>query len=131
MKNWLEKIKDWKWSVWALALLLCAGAYLLSTLPLASPAAPMTEEEKRLSATLSRIAGAGEVRLSIYYAQTASAFGGSGQKTPVGAVIVARGAGDVAVRLNLLRAAETLLGLSASQVEVFPMEEDGHEGSDF
>ncbi len=128
MKDWLERIKGWKGKAWALLLIACAAAYLLSALPLFSPApSPMTEEERRLSATLSRIAGAGEVRLAIYYAQAASAFGGSGQKMPVGAVIVARGAGDVAVRLNLLRAAETLLGLSASQVEVFPMEEDGHE----
>ena len=101
---------------------ICALALLLY--PSAGrQGAAMTEEEQRVSATLSRIAGAGEVRRSIYSAQTASAFGGSGQKTPVGAVIVARGAGDVAVRLNLLRAAETLLGLDANRVDVFLMEE--------
>ena len=78
------------------------------------------------SATLSRIAGAGEVRISIAYAQSASSFG-SGTRKPTGAVIVAQGANSVTVRLELLRAAETLLGLSASQVEVFPMEESGRE----
>ena len=113
--------------IWtALLAVLCAAAYLMAALPLTPGAAPMTEEERRFSATLSRIAGAGEIRVSIYYAQAAAAFG-SGGRTPVGAVIVAQGAGDVGVRLNLLRAAETLLGLSAAQVEVFPMEEEGHE----
>ena len=129
MKNWLEKIRSARMGPWMLLAAVCAAAYLLFTAqPLAGNAAvTMTEEEQRLSATLSSIAGAGEIRVSIYYAQAASAFGGTGTRTPIGAVIVAQGAGDVAVRLNLLRAAETLLGLSASQVEVFPMEESGRE----
>ena len=129
MKNWLEKIKSARAGPWVLLAAVCAAAFLLfSVNPLAkSPAVTMTEEEQRLSATLSSIAGAGEIRVSIYYAQAASPFGGTGARTPIGAVIVAQGAGDVAVRLNLLRAAETLLGLSASQVEVFPMEESGCE----
>lgn len=120
MRKWLEKIRGMKAGTWALAALLCAAAWALTTLPGRS-AAGMTEEEKRISATLSRIAGAGETRVAVFYAQASSAFGG-GSREPVGAVIVAAGAGDVGVRLNLIRAAETLLGLSAGQVEVFPME---------
>ena len=54
--------------------------------------------------------------------QAASAFG-TGSRSPVGAVIVARGARDVEVRLRLAQAAETLLGLTPNQVEVFPMED--------
>ena len=121
MKSWLDRLKTMKNWPWLLALLCCAAALLLFPPGSAKPAG-MTEEEQRVSATLSKIAGAGDVRVSIYYAQEASAFGG-GSRTPVGAVIVARGAGDVAVRLNLLRAAETLLGLDASRVDVFLMEE--------
>ena len=129
MKKWLEKIRAVRAGPWILLVGLCAVSYLLMSQPLSgNTAASMTEEEQRLSATLSRIAGAGEIRVSIYYAQAASAFGGSASRTPVGAVIVAQGAGNVSVRLNLLRAVETLLGLSASQVEVFPMEEAGNEG---
>ena len=121
MKLWLDKLKTMKTAPWLLALLCCAVALMLFPAGKTSPAG-MTEEEQRVSATLSKIAGAGETRVSIYYAQEASAFGG-GSRTPVGAVIVAQGAGDVAVRLNLLRAAETLLGLNANQVDVFLMEE--------
>ena len=121
MKLWLDRLKTMKNGPWLLALACCAAALLL--LPLGGTnAVSMTEEEQRVSATLSRIAGAGDVRVSIYYTQEASAFGG-GNRTPVGAVIVAEGAGDIAVRLNLLRAAETLLGLDAHQVDVFLMEE--------
>ena len=122
MKDWLEKIRAVKGGGWMLAAACCLIAVLL--LPLNAPADPacMTEEEQRLSATLSRIYGAGETRISLFCAQDASAFG-SGRREIVGAVIVSRGAGDPGVRLALSRAAEALLGIDARQVEVFPMEE--------
>ena len=121
MKRWADKIRAMKGGLWIVLLAVCALALLLY--PSAGrQGAAMTEEEQRVSATLSRIAGAGEVRVSIYYAQEAGAFGSSGRK-PVGAVIVARGAERVDVRLNLTRAAEALLGLDARAVEVFAMED--------
>lgn len=120
MKELLEKLRAMKGTPWLLVLVVCAAVCLL--LPMSGQeTGSMTEEEKRFSATLSRIAGAGETRVSISYAGEASAFGGA-SRSPIGAVIVSQGAGDVAVRLELLRAAETLLGLPASQVEVFEME---------
>ena len=120
MKKWLEAVKGMKGGAWLLLIAACAAALVL--LPASSQSkAGMTEEEQRFSATLSRIAGAGEVRISIAYAQTASSFG-SASRQPTGAVIVAQGAGSVAVRLELLRAAEALLGLDAQEVEVFAME---------
>ena len=121
MKEWLGKIKGMKGIPW-LALLLCCALALILWPSASGQFSSMTEEEQRVSATLSRIAGAGETHVSIYYAQAASTFGNTA-RTPVGAVVVARGAGDVEVRLKLTQAVETLLGLAASQVDVFPMEE--------
>jgi len=122
MKNWLEKIRAVKGGGWLAVVVCCALAALFLPLNSQSDPAAMTEEEQRLSATLSRIAGAGETRISLFYAQPASAFGSAGREM-VGAVIVSQGAGDVKVRLDLMRAAEALLGLDARQVEVFPMED--------
>ena len=119
MKKWLEAVKGIKGGVWLLLIAACALALLIPGSSQTKTA--MTEEEQRYSATLSRIAGAGEVRISIAFAQTASTFGGTNRQ-PTGAVIVAKGAGNVAVRLELLRAAEALLGLTAQEVEVFVME---------
>ena len=99
MKNWLDRMKGIKGLPWLLLLAACGCALLLFPASASLPSG-MTEEEQRVSA-----------------------FGG-GSRTPVGAVIVARGAGDVGVRLDLIRAAETLLGLDARQVDVFPMEEN-------
>ena len=42
-----------------------------------------------------------------------------------GAVVVAEGADDLSVRLSLIRAVRTLLGLPESAVDVFVMEEEG------
>lgn len=39
-----------------------------------------------------------------------------------GVVIVAQGAGDIFVRMDLIKAAQTLLDISSSQVEVFEMD---------
>lgn len=121
MKQWLDRLKGIKTAPWLLAAVCCALALLL--IPgTGSPGAGMTEEEQRVSVTLSQIAGAGKTRVSIFYAPEAPAFG-SGGRRPVGALVVAQGAGDVEVKINLLRAAETLLGLSAGQVDVFLMED--------
>ncbi len=120
MKALLEKIRGIKGGIWVLALFLCAGALLL--LPKAQQSgAAMTTEEQRISATLSQIAGAGETRVSIYYAAESGGFS-SAARRPAGAVAVAQGAGDVGVRLELLRALQALLGLPGEAVEVFSME---------
>ncbi|MBQ2977504.1 MAG: hypothetical protein IJE17_08445 [Clostridia bacterium] len=120
MKDWLNKLKGSKGSSWLLLALLL-GVLLL--FPLSEPReSGMTDEEQRISATLSAIAGAGESRITIYYAPAEKGFGASAAM-PQGAVILSRGANDIAVRLQLLRAAETLLQLPADRIEIFPMEE--------
>ena len=64
--------------------------------------------EARMERVLSRIEGAGRVIVLL-----------SGGETGVtGAVIVAEGAGDLTVMLELESAAQALLGLDASRIEV-------------
>lgn len=121
MKDWLAKLRAARMGPWVLTLVLCAAALVMLRFFPASDRG-MTAEEARISRTLQSISGAGTTRLSVYYAQESAAFG-NGKKTPVGAVVVARGADSVAVRLRLQRAAETLLGLAPGQVEVFAMED--------
>lgn len=123
MKEFFLRLKAAKAGPWLLVLLLCMGALLLSRLSVSAPDGGMTQEEARISRTLQAIQGAGNTRVAVYYAQEATAFGASAARQPVGAVVVAQGAGDVRVRLALQRAAETLLGLSPGQVEVFAMED--------
>ena len=66
------------------------------------------DEETRIARVLSEIAGAGSVSVTIY----------TEDSHPCGAVVVASGAEDIAVRLQ--EAVTTLLGLDSSRVAVYP-----------
>lgn len=69
----------------------------------------MTDEELRLSNVLSSIDGAGEVSVMI------SKLG----ESVVGVIVIADGAKDISVRLRLLDATSTALGVDKSIVNVY------------
>ena len=102
-----------------------AAAAVLLSLIMAGNAGESTasRQEKRIAEVLGAMEGAGRVEVALYYAQDADVLSNAG--TPTGALIVAEGAGDMAVRLSLIRAARTLLGLPENAVDVFMMEADG------
>lgn len=101
------------------ALALLAAAMLLG----GSAGSGASQEEARIAQVLSAIAGAGEVEVALFYTQQDMPYGGTASAVPTGAVVVAQGADDVAVRLQLIRAVRTLLSLPESAVDVFVMEE--------
>jgi hypothetical protein len=105
----------------ALFLLLCVcvfGCLLLGNGQNAQDT--RTDAEARAESVLSAIRGAGEVRVVIYSEKVMESLGQSAEK-PVGAVVVAQGAGDPGVRIRLLSAAQTLFALPAGSIEVFEM----------
>ena len=69
----------------------------------------MTSDEQRLSAILSNIVGAGKVETMIT----------STDGKVTGVLVIAEGADDITVRLRLMEAAATALGVSKSIVSVF------------
>lgn len=119
MKEWMAKIRGTKTGPVLAVLGLCILSWLL--LPAGEKSQPFTQEEQRISQALSLIAGVGECRLLLYYQGEDSPFGAEAALS--GAVIIAQGAEDIIVRLHLLQAAETLLGLPPERVEIFPMED--------
>lgn len=91
---------------WILAaLVICAGLCLL----LSHQAEDSSTEESRISRVLSAIDGAGNVEVAVYYQDA----------VPCGAVVVAQGAGDVAVQLRLMSAVTTLLGVNEDRVAIY------------
>ncbi len=122
LKALWEKWKEKKHGQWLVLVLLLAlsGALLLTDFDMSGG---QNAVEKRISQVLSAMEGCGKVEVSIYYGQeTQSVWGGSGNNAvPVGAVVVAEGANKVEVRLMLMRAMQTLLGLDQQSVQVFPM----------
>lgn len=69
----------------------------------------MTSDEQRLSAILSNIDGAGKVEAMIT----------SADGTITGVLVIADGADDITVRLRLLEATATALGVSRNVVNVY------------
>lgn len=121
MNKLLEKLKNGKILPYLLALtVVLAGVFLM--LPSAPSSTAMTEEENRISRALSAIQGAGETRIVLHYREESGTLSGS-RKIPDGAVIISRGAENIAVRLRLMEAAQALLGLDTGSIAVFPMEE--------
>lgn len=106
------------WQDRRLMLVLLALLCALSFLP---EDTGMTQEEERISKALSQVSGAGRVQVTIYYSEQASGFGSKRECT--GAVAVSEGAGEIAVRLQIAQALETLLGLRPQDVMVLEMEE--------
>jgi len=109
---------------WSKLWIVAAAAVLLALMLMeTNSGGTASQQEQRIAEVLSTMAGAGRVEVALFYAkQETGSFAATGD-TPTGALVVAEGAGDMAVRLNLIRAVRTLLGLSENAVDVFVMEE--------
>lgn len=109
-QRWHAYLKrdGWLLAALAIAVALCFG---LGAIESAAPA--QSDDEARLARVLSSMNGAGLVDVMIYYGDDA---------LPCGAVVVAGGAGDAAVRIRLAGAVTTLLGLDADRIAVYERE---------
>lgn len=88
------------------------------------------EIEDRLANVLSQIEGVGRVSVMITYKEelttkSVSTLGNkevkSSESDIKGVIIVAEGANDIAVKLNLIRATQAVLNINANTIEVFAM----------
>ena len=104
---WKDRLRRDGWILAALAA--CVGACLLMGPP------PEPTAEDHIGSVLSAMAGAGRTEIAIYY---------NAQDVPCGALVLADGADDVALRLQMTRAVSALLGLDPAAVVVYPMQPD-------
>lgn len=94
---------------WILAaLLFCVALCLI----LGMQEESASTEESRINRVLSAIDGAGRVEVAVYYEDA----------IPCSAVVVAEGAGDIAVQLRLASAVTTLLGIPQERVAIYERE---------
>ncbi len=110
-RSFLTLIKGAKRIEWialaaALAVLILLGANYLTKREEPTGA---TEQEARVAAALNSVSGAGKVRVLI------------GEGDGGGVLVVAEGADDVRVALELARAVSTLLGVPNERIEVLKM----------
>lgn len=78
-----------------------------------------TELEMRLGEILSEIDGAGRVTVMISQENSEEGASADGQVKAIGVVIVADGADNVMVRMNLITATKTLLDVDADAIQIF------------
>lgn len=126
MGNFWAALKGAKRMEWIIALAVAAALILL--IASRNPAeGTRTAIEVRMEAVLSAVRGAGRVRVLVSEHESASqAFSSSESAvTTRGVVIVADGADDIRVALELSGAAQALLGVDADKIQVLKME-DGH-----
>ena len=115
MKGTMSKLPLW--------IAVAAAAVLMALLMnSAGQTDAASVQERRMAEVLSAMEGAGRVEVALFYAQSAGGFSAAESAVPTGALVVAEGAGDMAVRLSLIRAVRTLLGLPENAVDVFVME---------
>ena len=92
-----------------------------------------TDTESRLEEILSKINGVGKVKVMIYYENSlnnsedssisfnSSYFSSSNNYEIKGVLVVAEGADNMEVKVQILRAVETLLSINADCIEIFTM----------
>lgn len=113
----VQKIKGIKNIQIVVAILIIAVALIIYSNVLsknkqtesASVSGVMTEEETRLASVLSQIDGAGSVATMITKSDS----------NVVGVIVIATGANDITVRLRLVDATATALGVDKSIVSVY------------
>ena len=124
MGNFWAALKGAKRLEWIVLLAVAAALILLLTSRSAQEG-QQTALEARMEAVLSAVRGAGRVRVLVTAGEGDSqAFAQQAQAGTVqGVVIVAEGADDVRVALELSGAAQALLGVDAERIQVLKMEE--------
>lgn len=148
LMNWFQKAKESfrkvKGVEWALLLVVLglAGSFLLapgngslfaSSGPNENQQSASDALEARVAQTLSCLEGAGKVIVVIHYAKPVKAASNwlepatTEEGEPVSAIVLAEGADNIKVRLELSRAVQTLLRLNPEDVEIFKMGTEGKE----
>ncbi len=123
MGNLWTALKGAKRMGW-IAVVAVAAAILIILAGQAEPAGDRTALEARMEAVLSAIRGAGRVRVLVSEDESAQAFASAdAPKAARGVVIVADGADDLRVALELSAAAQALLGVEADKIQVLKMED--------
>lgn len=115
-----EKLRGARHIEWVLLAGLLAAFFLMTGG--AEQTNQSTALEKRMENVLSMIEGAGRVRVLVN--EAAAAFSGSDGQA-AGVLVVAEGAGDMRVKMELQRAVQALLDVEAEQIEILTMKEEG------
>ena len=117
----LEKLRGVRHIEWVLIAVGLAAMMLVMGRSQEGTATEQTALERRMESILSSVEGAGEVRVLVNQAEAAFASSGA---AVTGVLVVAEGADDVRVSIELQRAVQAVLGVEAARIEIMTMRED-------
>ena len=122
LRRTLDRLRGARSVEWALLAVGLAAGLLLLTRAESMPGAASTPLEARMESVLSCVAGAGRVRVLVHSKEDAAAFDAASAPAS-GVIVVAEGAGNVRVELELLEAVRALLGVDSERIEILAMKE--------
>lgn len=120
VRQTLERLKGIRHIEWAVAAAAAAALALLLTHGEADVRSEATALEQRMESVLSCVEGAGRVRVLVNGSGSSSVLS-DGRTQVLGVVVVAEGAREIRVRMELEQAVMALLGVDASQIEILGM----------
>ncbi len=123
MGNFWAALRGAKRMEWIIVLAAAAALILLLTSQ-DGTGGDRTALEARMEAVLSAVRGAGRVRVLVAEEDGASQAFSQAEAAARGVVIVADGADDLRVALELAGAAQAILGVDADKIQVLKMEDD-------
>ncbi len=117
-----QKLRGARYIEWVLLTAALAALVLLLTDAPADSAYEATALEKRMESVLSSVEGAGRVRVLVNSEDAAAVFSAGGSAAG-GVLVVAEGAGDILVAMELEQAVKALLGVESEQIGILTMKE--------
>lgn len=122
VRDFLSRLRGVRHIEWIVLLALCAAAVLLMTDGDDGTQSERTALEMRMESVLSCMSGAGRVRVLVNQG-AGNAFSAADQPVQ-GVVVIAEGAADLRVALELQQAVQALLGVDVDRIEILTMEEE-------
>ena len=118
----MDRLRGARHIEWVLLAAVLAALLLVTADAPGADVYESTSLERRMENVLSCIEGAGRVRVLVHSADAAAFASQDGQAA--GVLVVAEGAGNLKVNMELQRAVQALLGVEAEQIEILTMKED-------
>lgn len=119
----IERLRGARHIEWVLLAVMLAALVLMAGSSPEEGEYEATSLERRMENVLSCIEGAGRVRVLVHSTDAVSAFASQDERA-AGVLVVAEGADDLKVNMELQRAVQALLGIEAGQIEILTMRED-------
>ena len=118
----MDRLRGARHIEWVLLAAVLAALLLVTADAPGADVYESTSLERRMENVLSCIEGTGRVRVLVHSADAAAFASQDGQAA--GVLVVAEGAGNLKVNMELQRAVQALLGVEAEQIEILTMRED-------